>query len=221
MLMHLSGLHAFNDDFPIDREWQEFMGHHYSNDFVRQVIRYLGDGIRQSYQDLEQRLGKSLDELTVQPRHTKDQGADLWIDVQFAVNTPVRNLSRVRGRHVDDPKKLFAGLFYMRAPEDDSIGGDLEICRWQETPQFKNDFVLGEQVQNTHIQDHQVDLVDVVKYRANTLLLFINTPYAVHGVTERQPTQHFRRYINMIAEFREPLYDFKKYQGNATQDSGH
>ena len=111
VLMHLSGLHAFNDDFPIDREWQEFMGHHFSNDFVRQVIRYLGDDIRQSYQELEERLGKNLDELTVQPRHTKDQGADIWIDVQFAVNTPVKKSSRARGRHVDDPNKLLAGLF--------------------------------------------------------------------------------------------------------------
>ena len=95
------------------------------------------------------------------------------------------------------------------------------MCRWQETPQFKNDFVVGHQVQNTHIHDHQVDLVDLVKYRANTLLLFVNTPHAVHGVTERQPNPHFRRYINMIAEFRELLYDLKHYQGNPTQGIGH
>ena len=35
VLMHLSGLNAFDDDFPIDSEWQEFMGFHFSNDFVR------------------------------------------------------------------------------------------------------------------------------------------------------------------------------------------
>ncbi len=151
----------------------------------------------------------------MQPRYTKDRGADLWIDVQFAINTPVRKTSRVRARHVDDPKKLFFGLLYMRAPEDDSIGGDLEICRWKGAPQFKNPYVSGRQVDNTHIQDHQVDLVNTVKYRANTLLISVASAFAVHGVTERQPTPHFRRYINLLAEFREPIYDIKQYRANS------
>ena len=58
--------------------------------------------------------------------------------------------------------------------------------------------------------------MNTVKYGANTLLIFVNSPFAVHGVTERQPTPHLRRYINMIGEVREPLYDFKQYQDNAT-----
>ena len=215
-LMHIRGLDAFNDDLPIDPIWRDFMRFHFSNDFFRQIVRHLGDGIRQSYPDLEQRLGKSLDALTVQPRDGEDQGADILIDIQFAINTPVRETSSVRKRHVDDPKKLFAGLFYMRAPEDDSIGGDLEICRWWGEPQFKNPHIPGHQVQNTHIQDYQVELMNTVKYGANTLLIFVNSPFAVHGVTERQPTPHLRRYINMIGEVREPLYDFKQYQDNAT-----
>jgi len=214
MLMHIDGLDAFAENFRIDPVWHDFMRFHFSVDFYRQIIKHLGDGVRQCYPDLEARLGKSLDELTVQPRRAEDQGADIWIDIQFAINTPVQEPSRVRGRHVDDPKKLFAGLFYMRAREEDSIGGDLEICRWRETPRFRSAYAPGHQVDNTHIQDHQVDLVDVVKYRANTLILFVNTPHSVHGVTERQPTPHVRRYVNIVAGFREPLYDFKQYQDN-------
>ena len=213
-LIHMSGQYAFTDDIQIDPVWQEFLRFHFSNDFFRQIIAHLGDGIRRSYPDLEQRLGKSLEELTVQPRYTEDQGADIRIEIQFAFNTPVREASRVRSLHVDDSRKLFAGLFYMRTPEDDSIGGDLEICRWRGEPRFKNAYVPGRQVENTHIQDHQVDLVHTVKYRANTLLIFVNSPFAVHGVTERQPTPHIRRYINIIAEFREPLYDFEQYREN-------
>ena len=48
-------------------------------------------------------------------------------------------------------------------------------------------------------------------YKANTLLLFVNSPFAVHGVTERQPTPHLRRYVNFVAEMREPLYDIRQY----------
>lgn len=198
----MSGLHAFSDEIPIDPIWQDFMRIHFSTDFFQQIIRHLGDGVRESHPDLEDRLGKRLEDLTVQPRHTEDVGADLWIDAQFAINTPVREATSVRCRHVDDPKKLFAGLFYMPALDDNSIGGDLEICRWREAPRFQSVFV----------QNDKVDLVDIVKYQANTLLVFINSAQAVHGVTVRQPTSQVRRYVNFIAEFREPIYDLQQYQ---------
>lgn len=213
-LIHMNEPNTEAFGISIDPLWRDFFRFHTSNDFFRQIIAHLGDGIRRSYPDLEQKLGKSLEELTVQPRYAEDQGADLKVEIQFAFNTPVRKASKVRSFHVDDSRKLFAGLFYMRAPEDDSIGGDLEICRWREEPQFRNPYVPGHQVENTHIQDHQVDLVNTVKYRANTLMIFVNSPFSIHGVTERQPTPHIRRYINIIAEFSEPLYDFQRYQEN-------
>ena len=103
----------------------------------------------------------------------------------------------------------------MRDPDDDSIGGDQEICRWRAKPEFKNAYIPGHQVTNTHIDDDQVELVNTVQYRANTLVMFVNSPFAVHGVTERQPTPHVRRYINFIAQFREPLYDMMQYQAPA------
>jgi hypothetical protein len=215
ILTHISGLAAFVEGTLIHPIWKDFMRFHHSADFFHQIISHLGDSIRQSYPDLEQRLGKSLDELTVQPRKLEYQGADILIDIQFSINTPVLEASRVRSHHVDDPKKLFAGLFYMRAPNDDSIGGDLEISRWRGRPEFKNTYVPGQQIDNTHIYDDQVDLVNTVKYCENTLIIFTNSPYAVHGVSERQPTPHLRRYINLIAEFSEPLYDIKQYQNSS------
>ena len=210
-LVHLGGHSAFARHTPIHPVWHDFMRFHFSRDFYLQVVGRLGDGIRRNYPDLENRLGKRLDELTVQPRNMPDQGADVLIDVQFAINTPVRKASRVRSHHVDDPKKLFAGLFYCRAPEDDSIGGDLEISRWRDRPRFLNPYVPGRQLSNTHIEEHQIEVVNTVHYKANTLLLFVNSPFAVHGVTERQPTPHLRRYVNFVAEMREPLYDIRQY----------
>jgi hypothetical protein len=204
-LIHMSGLHAFAGEIPVDPIWQDFMRVHYSTEFFQQIIGLLGDGVRQSHPNLEDRLGKRLEDLTVQPRHSEDMGADLWIDAQFAINTPVREATSVRCRHVDDPKKLFAGLFYMPLPDDDTVGGELEICRWREAPSFQSVFV----------QDHMVDLVDTVKYQANTLLVFINSPEAVHGVTVRQKTPRIRRYLNFIAEFREPIFDLQQYQDDS------
>lgn len=205
-LAHMSGLHAFADEIEIHPNWQGFMRFHFSQEFFNQITHFLGDHIRSCYPDLESRMGKKVEELTVQPREIEDQGADLLVDVQFAINTPVKKKSRVRCRHVDSPKKLFNGLLYMRSPEDDIDGGDLEICRWKEKPKFRSVFV----------QDDWVDVVDIVKYQANTLILFINTPESVHGVTPRMPTPLPRRYINILAEFREPLYDIQALQDDET-----
>ena len=37
-------------------------------------------------------------------------------------------------------------------------------------------------------------------YRANTLVLFSNSPAAIHGVTPRSVTQAPRRYMNFLGE---------------------
>ncbi|NQV98288.1 MAG: hypothetical protein HQ483_01210 [Rhodospirillales bacterium] len=216
LLVHINGQKAINRELPIHPIWRGFMKTHFSSRFYRRVIGALGDGIRQTYPDLENRLGKKLEHLTVQPRLHEDRGADVFLDIQFAYNTPVVAPTRVRARHVDDPKKLFSGLFYMRAPDDDSQGGNLEICRWRGQPKFRNPFIPGQEVQNTHIDEDQSELVDVIDYQANTLLMFVNSPSAIHGVTARPPTPHIRRYINIIAELREPLYDIMAYQDNVS-----
>lgn len=212
LLVHINGLKAFDGDLPIHPIWQDFMKTHFSPEFFHQVIAHLKEGILNTYPDIEKKIGKKLSELTVQPRGEKDRGADVFLDIQFAFNTPVRTQTSVRARHVDDARKLFSGLFYMRAPEDDSIGGDLEICRWRGEPKFNNAFVEGQEVSNTHIDDSQSELVKVINYQANRLIMFVNSPRGIHGVTERQPTPHIRRYINIIAELRDPLYDMMDYQ---------
>ncbi len=211
MLMHVPGIQALQDVFEVAPVWKDFLAYHYSQAFFDEVIKLLGDGMRQSYPDLEDKLGKPLEELTIQPRREPDRGADVTVEVQFAINTPVREPDRVRARHVDIPKKLFSGLFYMREPGDETEGGDLEICRWTEPPLFRRGYAEGVHAQNTHIDDDQCEVVDVVKYRANTAIFFVDSVDAIHGVTARQPTPHLRRYMNFVAEMREDLYDITAY----------
>jgi hypothetical protein len=45
-----------------------------------------------------------------------------------------------------------------------------------------------------------------VPYEANTLVLFLNSPNSVHGVTPRPPTPHVRRYINFQVELSRDLF---------------
>lgn len=187
--------------------WKDFMAFHLSDAFYRQVIGFMGDHIRRCYPDIESRLGKPLDQLTVAPRGT-GVDADVLIDCQFVINTPVVKPSRVLGVHVDLPDKLYSAMLYMRLAEDDSVGGDLRLYRF-----------LGEQryFEEKGVRDSLVEVVDTVHYKANNLILFINSPTALHGVTERGVTPHVRRYINFLAQLRHPLFDLSPYQETADE----
>lgn len=181
--------------------WREFFDYHCSKDFYLEIVKFFGDQIRRVHPDLEAQLGKSLESLTVAPRKSGLE-ADVLLDCQFGINSPVREKSRVRTVHVDSPKKLYNALLYMRCDEDDEDGGDLEICRFKDRPRFWE----------VSTPDDFIDVVDYVRYRANTLIFMINSPHALHGVTPRNPSRHYRRYINFLAELSEPIFDLAPYQ---------
>ena len=126
---------------------------------------------------------------------------------QFGINTPVREASRVRGVHVDNPMKIFNALLYMRLDEDDSEGGEFQICKFTGRPRF-HDQVL--------VSDEHVEVVNQIPYRANDLAFVINSMHALHAVSPRQPTPHIRRYVNFLAELRIPIFDLKPYQDTGT-----
>ena len=65
---------------------------------------------------------------------------------------------------------------------------------------------------NVAVRDEVAERFATVPYRANTLVTFVNTPDSIHGVSERGVTAHPRRYINFLAELREPLLDLSPYQ---------
>lgn len=90
----------------------------------------------------------------------------------------------------------------MRNEEDDTTGSNLQICRFRDRPEFRD----------VTVDDACVDVVDQIDYRANSLIIWVNSPYALHGVTDREPTRRIRRYINFLAELREPVFDLTPYQ---------
>jgi len=132
--------------------------------------------------------------------------ADILLDAQICVNTPVwEKPSSVRTAHVDDPRKVFAGLFYLRLPQDDSSGGELEIYEYAR-PSFKFE---GQQIAGKYVR-----LIKRVPYQKNTLVLFANSLDSLHGVSPRLPTPHPRLFFNLVGEIREPLFDLRSHQLN-------
>ena len=187
----------------LSEPWLQFMEHHCSAKFYREVIDLIGNNIRVKYPDLEDRFGKPLEDFTVAWRKT-DNTADIQVDCQFAMNTPVQIPSRVRGVHVDNPKKLYNALLYMRLDEDETTGGNLGIYQFKGQPQFDG----------VQVPDGAVDHVDTINYKANSVVLLLNSSESLHGVTVRDVTPHPRRYINFLAEVRDPLFDLQPFQEN-------
>ena len=73
-------------------------------------------------------LGCVQNKFTTGLRHNDSSGAEVMLDCQVAMNSPVRVRSAVRGPHLDGAGELFAGLLYFRHHNDHvSTGGDLQV----------------------------------------------------------------------------------------------
>lgn len=125
-----------------------------------------------------------------------NQSARILMDARLEVNTPVHHKpSSARGPHLDTPNRLYSGLFYLRHPDDDAIGGDLELFRWRNGPTAVIDGYT--------LPDGAVERVTTIPYQPNTLVMFRQGIDAIHGVGIRHPTPHVRRYVFITAEIAE------------------
>ena len=186
------------DDPDTPHVWRDFFAYHVSDGFFREMLEFWRAPIAREYPDLEQRFGKPLAQVTTGMRRrgvykaAENFDADVMMDVQFGVNSPVSAPSTVRGPHVDKPEKLFAALLYFRDPLDDADGGDLELYRVR-SPRWHFDG-------RRDLRDEMVERFETVPYAPNTLVAWLNTQRSLHGVTPRVRSTRPRRYVNFIAE---------------------
>lgn len=122
---------------------------------------------------------------------------DINMDCQIGVNTPVKERGRVRGPHLDSPLQFFGAMLYMTDPED-TAGGDLILYRWKGVRRTYG---------KAEVEDQHVEEVKRVPYRANTLVMFASSADSVHGVSIREPTEHYRSLVNFIGEAKVPLFE--------------
>ncbi|HVM85061.1 MAG TPA: hypothetical protein VMW18_14315 [Candidatus Binatia bacterium] len=192
------------NDRRISPLWREFFEYHTSAEYWRDVVRLFGDRFRRAFPDLEAEVGRRYEDWRVMPRGFGGD-ADIHLDCQFVMNTPVTEVSSVKTAHVDLCDKIFSALFYFRDVRDETTGGDLEIYRWRRSPRFIKHRTM----------DRDIERVKVVDYAANAYACFLNSEQAVHGVSPRGVTQVPRRYINFIAEL--PIKAFRPKQLNKWQ----
>lgn len=178
--------------------WREFSEYHTSQDFLDEFLSKLGDVISETHPHIIAAMQKKspLNKPRAGVRFFSDakDESDIALDCQIAINSPPTvPMTSVRTAHLDNPVELFAGLFYLRHPDDGSKGGDLEICTWK-TPESKR---IG---RARIIDADDVVVTDSVTYGPNKLALFINSIESIHGVTTREVSDQPRRLVNIIGE---------------------
>jgi 2OG-Fe(II) oxygenase superfamily len=180
-------------------EWRSFFDLHTSERFWADIARVFGPALRASHPDLECKAGKQLEDWRAGPRRSEgevsEDGLDVRLDCQFVINTPWPTEGAepppVKTPHIDKRNTILSALLYFRDPEDDGQGGDLELYSWARPPRF---------LEHRMIMIEDLELQKQVPYSANTLVVFVNSAQAAHGVTPRGPSRLPRRYINFIVE---------------------
>ncbi len=192
--------------------WREFFAYHTSTDFYRELVCLAGDAFKQLHPTVESQVGAPLSEFKVgmRPGGRGDPlapGADVSMECQFYVNY-TREPRTVRGAHVDRPSELFAALLYFRQPADNSRGANLEICEAVGPVYPSKDAVLIAELP-AELDARSVKTVSTAPYKANTLVLFLNSPKSIHAVSPRTPTPLTRRHINFCADLRFDLFEIQ------------
>ncbi|MGL4619668.1 MAG: hypothetical protein ACRCZS_11515 [Chroococcidiopsis sp.] len=202
--LHYLAKESLNDE-QITPFWKEFIALHTSDTFFQEFLNVFKDPILQMYPDFEQKYG-SFETLKSGLRKVDTfESVDVLLDALICINTPViTKPNAVRGAHIDLPDKLFAGLFYLRDPQDTSTGGNLEIYK------FKNGKPYG--FRSSAIDDSYIKHVKTIEYDRNVLILFLNSVYSLHGVSVRSLTDSPRYFVNLVGEVKQPLFDSKQYQ---------
>jgi hypothetical protein len=188
----------------VGAEWRGVVEACASPSFFSRVMEVFAPWLRQQHPDIDSAVGP-LEHLKAGVRFRDSfETADVLMDALISINTPVTGrASAVRRAHVDSPHKLYAGLLYLRHPDDDSCGGDLELFR----------FRAGTRVfRDAEVRESDVEVAATVPYARNTLVIYPNSLHALHGVTVRQPTRHTRLFLNLIGEVRRPLFDLGAHQ---------
>lgn len=177
--------------------WKDFIEYHTSENFYKLILKKFGNVIKEYYPDLK------LEDLKTGIRWQKED-ADIYLDCQIGINTPVKEKSTVSVPHLDSPKELWAGLLYMRE-KNDGAGGNLLIYQCRNIPKMYG---------KRFFHEEDLILVDEVEYDANTFICFVNTPLSIHAVTERDISDRPRLLVNFSIEFMkdgEELFDLGRF----------
>ena len=190
---------AFNSlrDNEIANEWKEFIRYHTSYEFLEEFYIIFKDSIKNIYKVEKDKL---FNKNNIGVRFEKQNHFNL--DCQFVINTPTSGETKVIEPHLDNPVEFYAALLYMKEVDDNSEGGNLTTYSFKDKPSFYG---------KSRVREDNVNLIEEIEYKKNRLVMFLNSPYSIHGVTKRSKTNFYRKYINIIGEFNFELFNYRNF----------
>ena len=184
----------------LDEVWKETYKNHTSEEFYFDFVRLFSNFFTKYYGKENARKLKNFS--SIGKRNFNENYINL--DFQPGINTPQRRYFRksVRGPHLDNPKEIFAALIYFRTKEDNSFGGNLEIC----SKKSKKLNFFGKM----EVPRSQIKVEKIIDYSSNNGIFFLNSIDSIHSITNRSFTKENRRLLNIIGEANEPLFKIEK-----------
>ena len=184
-------------DNEISEEWKNFIKYHTSYEFLEEFYNIFSGAIKKIYKVEKDRL---FTKDNIGLRFENQNHFNL--DCQFVINTPTSGDTSVIEPHLDNPVEFYAALLYMKDNEDNSLGGNLTTHTFKDKPSFYG---------KSRVREDAVNLIEEIEYKQNRLVMFLNSPYSLHGVTKRSKTNFYRKYINIIGEFNFELFNYRTY----------
>ena len=186
---------------PQDGEWKKFGSYFVSEEFFQKMCEFYEKDIANHYPKLNKKIKNKTLKIGI---HGEDsfETCDILLDFQIGINTPVLELSTCRGPHLDNRKVLYVGLCYFKDEKDSTSSGHYTAYE-----------VLNKKVRlgsSRSVTEDQIRPFTEVKYGANRLATFMNTPYSVHGVSQREITNMERKFFVFNAVTKEDLYFIKR-----------
>lgn len=184
-----------------DTNWKQIGDYFTSDQFFNKMCDFYKEDIKKHYPELYERIQKN--EVTI-----GKFGVDSWddyeilLDFHLGINTPVKEVSTCRGPHLDNRKVLYVGLCYFKGDEDTTNSGHYTAYKL-----IKDRLKLGT---SRSVSLDDVEVIDQVVYKKNTLATFLNTPLSIHGVSDREITDIERKFFVFNAVCRDDLYTIKK-----------
>ncbi len=189
---------GFNDFSKVDFFWKEFGSYFLNDDFFYNFCEFYKNDIKNLYPLVYERIKKKSLKIGIEGRNNFDD-CDILLDFQLGINTPVKEITSVRGPHLDNKKSLYTALCYLKDSDDDTNSGHFTIYKLKP---FKL-LSLG--------SSRSVDLSNVnnyteIKYKSNRVATFLNSRKSIHGVSQREITNKVRKFFAFNAIFKEDLF---------------
>jgi hypothetical protein len=192
-----------------DQDLKKLSAYFVSKDFFKYMVDFFAADIKKHYPKIYQDIQADKLKIGISGIDHRDN-VDVLLDFHIGINTPVKEVSKNRGPHLDNRKVLYVGLCYFKDENDPTSSGHYVAYD-----------LLAKNVRLGHsrsVSMGQIKEFCQVKYGPNKLAVFLNTPRSVHGVSDREVTDYARRFFVFNAVFKNDLYVIKKTFFQKVQD---